>query len=82
MNNIPDCDGPDEIITEVRAAREALASEYGYDVRRLFAELNRRAQASDRPKVAPSPKQPVPTHLPDPPLSVAGGQEGDGDFSR
>jgi hypothetical protein len=59
MNDIPNCDGPDEIITEVRAAREALAAEHGYDVRRLFAELNRRAQASDRPKMAPSPKRPV-----------------------
>ena len=74
MNDIPDYDGPDEIITEVRAAREALASEYGYDVRRLFAELNRRAQASDRPKVAPSPKPPVPTHLPNSPLQADKGR--------
>ena len=60
MSDIPDWDAPDEIIAEVRAIREALAAEHGYDVRQLFAELNRQAKASDRPKRAPSPKRPVP----------------------
>ena len=47
----------DEIIAEVRAIRDELASEFGYDVDRLFEEMKRREAASDRPKVAPSPKR-------------------------
>ena len=55
----PDTDEPvqDEIIAEVRAIRDALAAEFDYDIGRLFAEMKRREEASDRPKVAPSPKR-------------------------
>ena len=47
----------DEIIAEVRAIREALAAEYDYDLDRLFEEMKRREQTSDRPKLKPSPKR-------------------------
>ena len=47
----------DEIIAEVRAIREALASEFGYDVKRLFDAGKRWEAASDRPKLKPSPKR-------------------------
>ncbi len=53
----PDAHAPDEIISEVRANREAFAAEYDYDIRRIFAELKRREEASDRPKVDPAPKR-------------------------
>lgn len=57
--SLPDTDEPvqDEIIAEVRAIRDALAAEFDYDIGRLFAEMKRREEASDRPKVAPSPKR-------------------------
>ena len=47
----------DEIIAEVRAIREALASEFGYDVKRLFEAGKRWESASGRPKRRPSPKR-------------------------
>ena len=50
----------DEIIAEVRATREALAAEFGYDLDRLFDEMKRREAASDRKKIAPSPKRLLP----------------------
>ena len=47
----------DEIITEVRAIRDALAAEFGYDVDQLFEEAKRRERASDRERIAASPKR-------------------------
>ncbi len=47
----------DEIITEVRAIREALAAQFGYDIDRLYEEVKRRERVSDRERVAPSPKR-------------------------
>ena len=57
--SLPNTDEPgqDEIIAEVRAIRNALAAEFDYDIGRLFAEMKRREEASDRPKIAPSPKR-------------------------
>ena len=55
----PDTDEPvqDEVIAEVRAIRDALAAEFDYDNGRVLAEISRREEASDRPKIAPSPKR-------------------------
>lgn len=47
----------DEIIAEVRRVRDRLAAEFGYDLDRLFEEMKRREMASDREKIAPSPKR-------------------------
>lgn len=57
--SLPDTNEPvrDEIIEEVRAIREALAAEFDYDLGRLFEEMKRREEASDREKIAPSPKR-------------------------
>ena len=47
----------DEIITEVRAVREALAAEHGYDVDRLFATLQEREGISECEVRKPLPKR-------------------------
>ena len=47
----------DEIITEVRMVREALAAEYGYDMDRLFATLREREGTSEGEVRNPSPKR-------------------------
>ncbi|MEM1126570.1 MAG: hypothetical protein AAGI71_07965 [Bacteroidota bacterium] len=51
----------DEIIAEVRAARESLAAEHGHDVSRLFAALRQQHEArmeqEDREVLAPRPKR-------------------------
>lgn len=47
----------DEIITEVRAVREALAAEHGYDINRLFAALQEREETSQCEVRKPLPKQ-------------------------
>ena len=38
----------DQIIGDVRATRERLAAERGYDIRTLYEEAKRRQQESDR----------------------------------
>ena len=53
----PPYDGPDEIIAEVRAIREEIVAEHGYDLDRLFAALKRKESESDRAKVPPAPKR-------------------------
>ena len=50
----------DEIIAEVRAIREALAAQYDYDLERLFEAAKRRESASERERMAPSPKRLTP----------------------
>ena len=58
--SLPDFDSEparDEIIEEVRAIRDALAAEFGYDLDRLFDQAKRWEAASDRAKIAPSPKR-------------------------
>ncbi len=46
----------DEIIAEVRAIRDSMAAEFGYDVELLFDEVKRLERMSARPKLAPAPK--------------------------
>ena len=58
--SLPDMNGEpmqDEIITEVRVIRDALAAEFGYNVDQLFEEAKRRERASDRKRIAVSPKR-------------------------
>ncbi len=45
---------PDPIVAEVRRAREALAAEFNYDLRALFAEMQRRQATSGRTYAARS----------------------------
>lgn len=47
---------PDDIILEVRAIREQLAAEHGYDVRQLFEAMKRREQVTTRVKLEPDPR--------------------------
>ena len=51
---------PDPIVAEVRRAREQLAAEFGYDLRALFAEMQKRQATSGR-VYANRPIQRVPT---------------------
>ena len=47
----------DQIIGEVRAIRERLAAERGYDIRALYEEAKRRQQESDREIVELEPRR-------------------------
>ena len=49
--------GRDEIITEVRAIREALAAEFAFDLSQLFEAAKRWESESEGPKLPPSPKR-------------------------
>lgn len=46
-----------QIIGEVRATRERLAAERGYDIRALYEEAKRRQQESDRKTVDLEPRR-------------------------
>lgn len=52
-----DKDSQDEIIAEVRSIRHDLAARFDFDLDRLYEEAKRREEASDREKIAPSPKR-------------------------
>ena len=54
----------DEIIGEVRATRERLAAEKGYDIRALYEEAKRRQQESDRAVVELEPRRLLGVHGP------------------
>ena len=54
----------DEIIGEVRATRERLAAETGYDIRALYEEAKRRQQESDRAVVELEPRRLLEVHGP------------------
>ncbi len=54
---------PDAVIAEVRAIREELAARHGNDVDRLYQEVKRREQASDRSTLTPAPKRVEPTSV-------------------
>ena len=54
----------DEIIGEVRATRERLAAEKGYDIRALYEEAKRRQQESDRAVVELEPRRLLEVHGP------------------
>ncbi len=49
--------GQDEVIREVRAIREALAAEHGYDVRAIFEAAKRRQVESKREVVCLVPRR-------------------------
>ncbi len=53
----------DPIVEEVRAAREAIAARYGYDIDKIAAALADRSKAAGRQTVSParpSPSEPFP----------------------
>ena len=52
----------DQIIGDVRATRERLAAERGYDIRTLYEEAKRRQQESDREIVELEPRRLVEVH--------------------
>ncbi len=51
----------DEIVEEVRRAREAHAAAHGYDLRLIYDDLKRKEQASGRTVVTlpPKPAKPI-----------------------
>lgn len=51
----------DEVVREVRAAREAFAAAHGYDIRAMVAALHERGVASGRElvRLAPRPAAPA-----------------------
>lgn len=49
----------DEIVNEVRAAREAFAAKYGYDIRAMVAALQAMDAAGDHPVVRLAPRRPT-----------------------
>ena len=53
--------GKDEIVEEVRAAREAYAARFDYDVRKIYEDAKAREKASDHPVAHLQPLEP---HLP------------------
>jgi hypothetical protein len=58
--SVPNLDYPpvrDEIIAEVRAVREELAAEYGYELDRLYDAAKKWEEESDQPKVEADPKR-------------------------
>ncbi|WP_437998936.1 hypothetical protein WMF26_02025 [Sorangium sp. So ce185] len=44
---------PDPIVDEVRAIRDAIAQEHGYDIDAIFEAFRRMQEASGRPHVIP-----------------------------
>ena len=50
----------DEVVREVRAAREAFAASYGYDIRAMVAALHELGVASGRKVVRFAPRPPAP----------------------
>lgn len=49
----------DEVVREVRAAREAFAAAHGYDIRAMVAALHERGVASGRELVRLAPRPAV-----------------------
>jgi hypothetical protein len=49
----------DDVLRQVRAAREAYAQSHGYDVRAMVADLRARDLAGDWPVVRRSPRRPA-----------------------
>ncbi|XXY51182.1 hypothetical protein WME91_08560 [Sorangium sp. So ce269] len=42
---------PDPVVDEVRAIRDAMASEHGYDIDAIFEALRRLEESSERPAI-------------------------------
>lgn len=49
---------PDPVVEEVRAAREAYAASFNYDLAAMVADLRRRQAQEGRPVVSRPPKPP------------------------
>jgi hypothetical protein len=54
----------DDVLREVRAAREAYARSHGYDVRAMVADLRARDAVGDWPVVRRPPRRPSPGGVP------------------
>jgi hypothetical protein len=54
----------DDVLREVRAARDAYARSHNYDVRAMVADLRARDAADDRPVVRRPPRRPKPVVVP------------------
>jgi hypothetical protein len=54
----------DDVLREVRAAREAYARLHNYDVRAMVADLRARDLAGDWPVVRHPPRRPAPVAVP------------------
>lgn len=54
----------DEVIREVRAAREAYAALHGFNIRAMVADLRTRDSAGDWPVVSQASRRPQPTPTP------------------
>lgn len=51
----------DPIVAEVRAIRDELARQYGYDLKEVFRQLRQQQSTSDRKYVRYPPRRIVPT---------------------
>jgi hypothetical protein len=54
----------DDVLREVRAAREAYARLHNFDVRAMVADLRARDEAGDWPVVRRAPRPPRPVAMP------------------
>jgi hypothetical protein len=65
----------DDVLRQVRAAREAYARSHGYDVRAMVADLQAQDAAGDWPVVRHPPRRPAPAAksatAPPPPQAAA-----------
>jgi hypothetical protein len=50
--------GKDEIVEEVRAAREAYAARFNYDIRKIYEDIKAREQTSEHPVANLQPVEP------------------------
>lgn len=48
----------DEIVDEVRHAREAYAAQFGYDLKRMFEDLKKKEEESPAPRANLKPLKP------------------------
>jgi hypothetical protein len=49
----------DDLMQEIRAAREAYCQQFGYDLAAIMRHLREREQAGNRPVVRLAPRRPV-----------------------
>ena len=62
----------DDVLREVRAAREAYARSHNFDIRAMVADLRARDQAGDRRVVRRAPRPPAAVLPPDKKLQPTG----------
>jgi hypothetical protein len=48
----------DEIVEEVRTAREAYAAQFDYDLKRMFEDLKKKEERSPAPRASLKPLEP------------------------